>query len=127
MSNRIGIINLSLLSTFLLIGSALATPDIRIIDGDTIHVEGEKIRLLGLDTPEKGHQAECIAERMLAKLAKERLEELLANGLVIQRDGEDRYGRTLAVIKSKGVDVAEVMIEEGYARPWEGRQVDWCN
>ena len=70
--------------------AATAAPDIRVVDGDTIHVDGEKIRLLGLDTPEKGHQAECVAERMLAKLATERLTELLADGIIIERDGVDR-------------------------------------
>ena len=91
-------------------------------------MEGEKIRLLRLDTPEKGHQAECLAERRLSRLATERLTELLADGIIIERDGVDRYGRTLAVVKDgDGRDVAEVLVLEGYGKVWEGRQVDWCS
>lgn len=118
---------LALLLGLIFTTAAVAAPDIRVVDGDTIHVEGEKIRLLGLDTPEKGHQAECLAERMLSRLATERLTELLADGIIIERDGVDRYGRTLAVVKDgDGRDVAEVLVSEGYGKVWEGRQVDWC-
>lgn len=100
---------------------------ISVTDGDTIRIGEERIRLLGLDTPEKGHHAECLAERMLARLATERLEELLAGAeVVIERNGVDRFGRTLATVYVGGEDAAEVLVREGLAELWTGQQVDWC-
>ena len=107
--------------------SPLWAAEIRVTDGDTIRIGDERIRLLGLDTPEKRHLAECLAERMLARLASERLEELVYEiDVVIERDGIDRFGRTLARVFVEGEDAAEVLVREGLARRWEGRQVDWC-
>lgn len=127
MFNRTGIISLSFLSTFLLIGSGAAASEVRVVDGDTIYIGEEKIRISGIDTPEKGHQAECIAERMLAELATKRLGEYLEDAdVAIEREGEDRYGRTLATVFADGNTVAEMLIGEGLGKRWEGKQVDWC-
>jgi endonuclease YncB( thermonuclease family) len=42
-------------------------------------------------------------------------------------DGQDRYGRTLAVVLADGRDVAEVLIGEGLAREYHGgRREGWC-
>ena len=93
----------------------------------TIIIGDETIRIENLDTPEKGNRAECLAERLLADLATQRLQELLTGAqLVIVRSGKDRFDRTLATIFADGKDLGVTLVEEGYARPWEGRQVDWC-
>jgi len=42
---------------------------IRIIDGDTVALGNERIRIENIDTPERGGRAECDAERMLAYFA----------------------------------------------------------
>src|SRR3989344_2551367 len=65
----------------------------KIIDGDTIIVEGgETIRLLGIDTDEKSHK--CYNE------AKNRLEEILLNKKInLEITGKDPYGRYLAYVK----------------------------
>lgn len=116
-----------LIAALVYLSSPLWAADVRVIDGDTVHIDGEKIRLSGIDTPEKGHQAECLAERMLSALATARLNALLAGAEVrIEREGVDRYGRTLAKLYARGEDVAGVLISEGLGRPWRGRQEDWC-
>jgi endonuclease YncB( thermonuclease family) len=112
-------------STLAAIGAALI-----VIDGDTIRSDEERIRLEGIDAAEIGH-AQCEAERRLAVLSKQRLQQLLGSGSVdIRRnqhpDKPDRYGRTLAQVLVDGEDVACVLIKEGYARPWRGRREDWC-
>lgn len=105
-------------------------------DGDTIIVTqtGEHIRLMGFDTPEIGAHAWCEAELRLGTLAKARLQELLCGrgadvGIVRNADKpQDRYGRTLARVTLAGVDVAEIMISEGWARPYAGaRRKGWCS
>lgn len=108
--------------------TAAGAQEISVTDGDTIRIGDERIRLLGIDTPEKGHLAACLAERMLARLATQRLRDLVTSGepIVLERDSVDRFGRTLAVVRVGDRDAAEVLIDEGYGRPWRGRQEDWC-
>ena len=72
-----------------------------VIDGDTVRMGDERIRLRGIDAAEM--RAGCDAERRLAILTKRRLTELLTAGpITIQRDGLDRYRRTLATIRIGG-------------------------
>jgi micrococcal nuclease len=106
-----------------------ATQDttLRVIDGDSIVVRGNTIRIMGLDAPEL-HGA-CPAEIALAQRARARLQMLLAGPYTIERHGRDRYGRTLArVLDARGRDVAAVLISEGLARAYDGRgpRGGWC-
>ncbi len=103
---------------------------IRVVDGDTVVIDRETIRILNIDTPEI-RDAKCDAERRLGLIAKRRLSELLAGGSIDIRRGDgnrmtDRYGRTLAVISVRGSDVGEKLIADGLARPWKGKRQPWC-
>ncbi|WMT91910.1 thermonuclease family protein [Pelagibacterium sp. H642] len=105
------------------------TPDKTcIVDGDTLWLNGENIRLEGFDTPEPqtnicgGDQ-----EKALAAQASARLRELLnGNEWTIERDGMDRNGRTLATIRIGGRDVGEWLVEERLARWWQDGEEWWC-
>jgi micrococcal nuclease len=101
----------------------------RVIDGDTIEAPfGVKYRLLGFDTPEI-FRSKCDAELELGRVAKERLEEILASGevRVIESGRTDKYRRTLAHVEVDGRDVGEILIGEGLARPYKGeRRKSWC-
>ncbi len=103
--------------------------DVRIVDGDTLFIGKEEVRLLGIDTPEEGNQADCVAERMLAQLATKRLKQLVTGAeITLERDwlgGMDER-RTLAFVYANGIDVGEVLVAEGYARTYVRDQVDWC-
>ena len=88
----------------------------RIVDGDTVEVEGgEKIRLLGINTPE--------LDEALGHEARERLRELLegmTKKVYFQRcvaQERDKYGRILAFIKVGGKDVQASLLQEGLAVP----------
>jgi nucleoside 2-deoxyribosyltransferase/endonuclease YncB( thermonuclease family) len=124
-----------------------ARADIRVIDGDTIVVDGEKVRIVGLDAPEIG-RARCPAERRLGEAARQRLAQLLTDACgPLSRAGEaclrmqrqplpDRYGRTLARLAPGGEDVTRAMIGAGLAEPYTcrgagagarcPRRPDWC-
>lgn len=101
-----------------------------VIDGDTIRWNGEKVRLVGFNTPEIS-EPQCAAEATKGKQAKLRLQQLLNSGSVsfsatVDRD-RDRYGRLLREVRVDGRDVAELMISEGLAEPYSGGQKrDWC-
>lgn len=92
----------------------------RVVDGDTIQLEGgEKIRLVGVNTPEIGPNAEPGGME-----AKEFMENLCPLGTEIgldvdDLDTEDRYGRTLAVVyidvDGSWVNVNAELLRRGYA------------
>lgn len=77
----------------------------RVIDGDTIELEGgEKVRLVGVNTPEL-RSSDPVA-RALAERAKEFVANLCPAGAEVglNVDGlepKDRYGRTLALVYVK--------------------------
>jgi micrococcal nuclease len=101
------------------------------IDGDTIIVieTQERIRIVGLDTPEIRH-ARCTGELEKGFEAQRRLQRLLNEGRVeLERSRRrDKYGRTLAVVRVDGEDVAEILVREELAVPYNGRtkRIDWC-
>jgi endonuclease YncB( thermonuclease family) len=84
--------------------------------------EGVKYRLEEIDTPEKGHLAECMQEGLQAIEATRRLADILStHELTIEPSGEDRYGRVLARFRIRNTTAGEMLIAEGLARPWRGR------
>ena len=109
---------------------------LRVIDGDTFEMEGETIRIANIDAPEMAPRSKCLAEANLAEVAKRQLDALLGaswagtgSGVLptLQRDGRDRYGRTLAtVVAVDGKDVGEEMVSKGMAVRWTGRRAEWC-
>jgi micrococcal nuclease len=102
-----------------------------LVDGDTLWLYGENIRLKDFDTPEPQSQI-CggDAEVALAKQASARMLELL-NGYdwTIERFGYDNTSskRTLATIRINGIDVGDILIDEGLARAWPDGDEWWCN
>lgn len=98
-----------------------------VVDGDTIWFAHEKIRLSGIDAPENARRAECMAEEMLAALAADALSRLMDGDVELERKGEDRFGRTLAIVHVDGRDVGQSLVEAGLAQVWTGRAADWCS
>ena len=104
-----------------------------IIDGDTIALGSERIRILNIDAPES-FRSHCERELAAGLRAKERLAALVRSGTIeIERRGEDPYRRTLARVYVSGRDVGEVLVQEGLALPWrdgpeakENRIRHWC-
>jgi endonuclease YncB( thermonuclease family) len=91
-----------------------------VVDGDTVWIRREKIRIADIDAPEMN--GTCRAERVLARRSRDRLVELLSEGPVrIERQGADRYGRTLARLGNVG----DRLVAEGLARRWGDRR-GWC-
>jgi micrococcal nuclease len=67
-----------------------------VIDGDTVVIARERIRLLGIDAPET-REARCERERVAGYETTARVVDLLRFGRIvdIRRQGHDQYGRTL--------------------------------
>lgn len=101
-----------------------------VVDGDTLWLQGENIRLKDFDTPEPQTQI-CggAAEVALAHQASDRLLDLLnGNDWTIERFGYDNTSsrRTLATIRIDGRDVGDILIDEGLARQWPHGIEFWC-
>jgi micrococcal nuclease len=99
-----------------------------VVDGDTIHYGGVKIRLANIDTPEIS-SPKCASERALGEKVKHRLLELMNAGpfeLVRYSRDEDQYGRKLRIITRDGRPIGNPLITEGLARRWDGARRGWC-
>ncbi|NDK31143.1 thermonuclease family protein [Nesterenkonia haasae] len=83
----------------------------RVVDGDTVEIEGgQRVRLLGIDTPEQG---ECHFETASARMA----ELVQGQTVTLTRDGEDtdRYDRLLRYLDVGNTDAGLTLIQEGLA------------
>jgi endonuclease YncB( thermonuclease family) len=104
-----------------------AAQQIRAIDGDTLALGLERIRVIGVDTPEIGHRARCTYERDLGERAKRfTADAVTLHAAVIERKGWDRYRRTLAHVYIDGASLAVMLIEAGLGKPTKKRRVTWC-
>ena len=78
--------------------------DVKVVDGDTIHLDGKKIRFSGIDTPEsyyRGKRQQCTFEKVkvfCGYWSKLVLIEKIGNNEVIciNEDKPDQYNRVLA-------------------------------
>jgi len=100
-----------------------------VVDGDTIWLEGVKIRIADIDTPEIS-SPKCNAEYERGIRARDRLVVLLNGGEFelrpIGNRDEDQYGRKLRVIMRSGQSLGDQLVSENLARTWTGRRESWC-
>lgn len=112
---------------------------LKVIDGDTVDVDidlgfgiiltDERVRIMGIDTPES--RTRDTIEKKFGLASKERLKELLKDeAILITKDdkhGEDmkgKFGRVLGDFRVGGKTVTEVLIEEGHAVAYHGQSKD---
>jgi micrococcal nuclease len=109
---------------------------LRVVDGDTVDVDidlgfgivlsDERVRIMGIDTPESRTRDKV--EKLFGKASKHRLESLLGEIAIlktqINKDGEDmkgKFGRVLGdFVTEDGRMATEVMIDEGHCVPYFG-------
>lgn len=100
-----------------------------VVDGDTFWLEGIKVRVADIDTPEIS-EPRCDAEYALGIRARDRLMELLNGGpfmlVPVGARDEDQYGRKLRVVVRDRVSLGDQLVREGLARTWTGRREPWC-
>ncbi|HET6941360.1 MAG TPA: thermonuclease family protein [Sphingomicrobium sp.] len=99
-----------------------------VVDGDTLWIEGQKVRVADIDAPET-HNYHCPSEKALGDRATQRLSQLVNSGPIslqpIDRD-EDVYRRKLRIVLVNGTSVGDTLVSEGLARYYEGGRRPWC-
>lgn len=112
---------------------------LKVIDGDTVDVDidlgfgivltDERVRIMGIDTPES--RTSDKVEKVFGLASKARLKELLDQEAILitydDRNGEDmkgKFGRILGDFRCGGKTVSEILIEEGHAVKYEGQSKD---
>jgi len=109
----------------------------KVIDGDTVDVDidlgfgivltDERVRIMGIDTPESRTRDKI--EKLFGFASKKRLQELLSKNCVlkteINKKGEDmkgKFGRVLGdFVSVDGRMITDILIEEGYAVAYHGQ------
>lgn len=97
----------------------------RVIDGDTVELEtGEKVRYIGVDTPETKHPNKPV--QCFGREASQKNKELVeGKEVLLEKDisETDRYGRLLRYIylpnphaTDEAIFVNELLIEQGFAQ-----------
>lgn len=108
----------------------------KVVDGDTVDVDidlgfgvwlhDERVRIMGIDTPESRTSDEV--EKVFGIAAKNRLKQLLGETAVLKTqvdksgaDAKGKFGRILGdFVAPDGRMVTEIMIEEGHCVPYFG-------
>lgn len=89
-----------------------------VLDGDSLIVDGQKVRLKGVDAPELSQLCQNEQSRKTVpcgRIAKRQLAQLVSQGLLCKGWEFDKYQRLLAVCFSSDVDVNAKMVEQGWA------------
>ncbi len=101
-----------------------------VVDGDTIWLEGQNLRMKSYDTPE-AYEDVCggRAEKALARKAAARLLDLLnANPFTVETfDLDFTRTRLRATIRIGGEDVGAILVRERLARWWPDGDEWWCD
>jgi len=109
---------------------------LKIVDGDTVDVDidlgfgvwlkDERVRIMGIDTPESRTRDKV--EKVFGLAAKERLKELLGKEVTLKtfaaKDGQDmkgKFGRILGDFIVGDQMVSDIMINEGHAVRYHGQ------
>ena len=95
----------------------IKSQDIKITDGDTIKIDGDKIRFSGIDTPELKQTCDKDGVKILCGLnAKKILVNKIGNNKVTcVREGKDRYKRVLAECFVNNESLSSYLVRSGYA------------
>ena len=95
----------------------IKSQDIKITDGDTIKIDGDKIRFSGIDTPELKQTCDKDGVKILCGLnAKKILVNKIGNNKVTcVREGKDRYKRVLAECFVNNESLSRYLVKTGYA------------
>lgn len=112
----------------------------RVKDGDTVAFRASwlpdplpkelAVRIFGVDTPEKGHRAQCPEEDARGKAATQFTTQAVTQAQrrqVVLMDWDKFGGRVLGDVVLDGRSLRQMLIQNGYAREYYGEaKQSWC-
>lgn len=118
----------------------LAAAGLSVVDGDTLRLGKERIRLVGIDAADSPTNSRCrpypkpgaVCDARKAAQSKAALQRAIRGKVRIDRVGSDRYRRVLAHVYVDGRSVACQMLRQGqaeYVERWDngGRLARECS
>lgn len=108
--------------------SADVSGKLRVIDGDTIDVGETRIRLHGIDAPERGQPCSTLGDQdwgcgdWVTRQVRDRFEGQTARCEALDHDSE---GRLIARCNVGGQDIARVLVQEGLAYAYRKYSMDY--
>jgi len=121
-------------------GVAYDFPITRVLDGDTVAFQAPflpaplkqelSIRVFGVDTPEKGHRAQCPQEAQRGEMATAFTKQQVASAQrrqVVLMNWDKFGGRVLGDVILDGRSLRQMLIQNGFAREYYGEaKQSWC-
>ncbi|HEX2148245.1 MAG TPA: hypothetical protein VHG11_11440 [Pseudorhizobium sp.] len=105
-----------------------AKQDDCVIAADSFMLEGQKIRIAGIEVPDI-RKPRCEAERIKASDAKLRVRAFLDSGpfdvVAANAEDEDSGGQKIRAVSRNGVSLSDILVREGLARR-PGSAGGWC-
>ncbi len=103
-------------------GSTALSGPAKVVDGDSLEIRGNRVRLLGIDAPELTQLCQRDATSWpCGRDSRSALRQLVGNFEVqCQSHGQDRYQRLLATCVVNGVEINARLVELGWATDFGG-------
>ena len=110
------VISISVLVFFFTITN-IKSQEIKITDGDTIKINGEKIRFSGIDTPELKQMCtkDDVKNSCGIKAKQILIDKIADNNVYCVNEGKDQYNRTLAECFVNNKSLSSYLVRSGYA------------
>ena len=110
------VISISVL-VFLFTYTDIKSQDVKITDGDTIKINGKKIRFSGIDTPELSQTCtkDGIKNSCGLKAKQILMDKIVDNKVICIKEGKDRYKRILAECFVNNESLSRYLVRSGYA------------
>jgi endonuclease YncB( thermonuclease family) len=113
----------------------------RVIDGDTVAFRADflpdplkkelSLRVFGVDTPEKGHRAQCPSEDQRGQMASAYTKKMISQSTkrqIVLMSWDKYGGRVLGDVLLDGQSLRQLLIQNGFAREYYGEaKTSWCN
>lgn len=107
--------------------TASAASSFRVVDGDTVDLDGVRFRLHGIDAPESGQACASARGRWPCGQAATDAMEKMTSGKTVKCEsrGSDGYGRMIGICSVDGVDLNALMVRAGMAWAYRKYSMDY--